>query len=535
MTQTCKLTGKGQEVACALEAQKQHLTKIRESAALRNAEQRTEEPVPGEGVMEIEEDADENSFVSYLSSASLNVKDYMERDHDAFFETALLSIQSDICRNPNAPGYDMKIPPATHWEAMAWHDTEVWRKVEEKELTLLKDMGVYEEVDALPEGRKAIRCRWVYEFKLHKSGEPPMAKARLVTQGFSQIPYMDYNTTFAPVTKSVSVQFVTVYSVLQGWHLNCFDATRAFLWGDLAVIIYMHRPPGLARGFWQLLKLLYGLKQASLIWYRLLRKVLEALGFVCSQFDHAIFIFKHTWQSKMVHCLLTMHVDDGLSGCNSKDFLAFIKSEIKKAFGIKDLGPVKTFLNSQFEWDHATHELWIHQQMYIESLLEEHNLTNCNAVLTPLDPNHPLGNDTDIYPEVENLTKSYQHLVGSLLFLQICTCPDITFAVLTLSQFCFAPLPHHYTAARQVLHYLKGTKTYCLHYGSAKWDQPLLGLSDADWAGDKAGRASISGFVWTMSGGPVSWSAKKQNCIALSSTEAKYVALTRAVQEGMWI
>jgi hypothetical protein len=63
----------------------------------------------------------------------------------------------------------------------------------------------------------------------------------------------------------------------------------------------------------------------------------------------------------------------------------------------------------------------------------------------------------------------------------------------------------------------------------------LSGLVDADWAGDKAGRASISGFVWSYGGGPISWSAKKQNCVALSSTEAEYVALTRAVQEGIWL
>lgn len=223
---------------------------------------------------EIEEDADENPFVSYLS-ASLNVDDYMEWDHDSFFEMALLSIRSDIRRNPNTPGYDMKIPPATHWEAMARSDAEVWTTVEVKELNLLKEMGVYEEVDELPEGRKAIGCRWVYEFKLHESGEPPTAKARLVAQGFSQTPFVDYNATFAPVAKSVSVRFVAVYSILHGWDLNCFDATRAFLWGDLSVVIYMRRPPGLApihqpsalarlrrplgltRGFWCLLKSLY--------------------------------------------------------------------------------------------------------------------------------------------------------------------------------------------------------------------------------------------------------------------------------------
>lgn len=123
-------------------------------------------------------------------------------------------------------------------------------------------------------------------------GGPPTYKARLVAQGFSQVSFVDYDVTFAPVAKSASVRFVAIHSALHGWHLECFDATWAFLWGDLTQTIYMCYPPGYTspkdlQGVWCLLKLLYGLKQASLIWYKLLRKVLEFLGFLHSEFDHA--------------------------------------------------------------------------------------------------------------------------------------------------------------------------------------------------------------------------------------------------------
>ena len=201
---------------------------------------------------------------------------------------------------------------------------------------------------------------------------------------------MDYGATFAPVAKSVTVRFVTVYSALQGWHLQCIDATRAFLHGGLNRNVFMRCPPPLPPGIWRLLKSIYGLKQASRVWYRLLRKVLESLGFTHSEFDHALFIFNRTWGSSLVHCLLTMHVDNGLAGSNSDDFLSFIKSEINKRFGIKDLGPLKSFVGIQFEQDHLAREIWIHQEMYIDSLLAEHDLTSCNAVVTPLDPSFPL-------------------------------------------------------------------------------------------------------------------------------------------------
>ena len=96
----------------------------------------------------------------------------------------------------------------------------------------------------------------------------------------------------------------------------------------------MRYPPGYTspeglRGVWLLLKSLYGLKQASLIWYKLLRKVLESLGFVHSEFDHAVFVYKRPWGGEEVHCLLAMHVDDGLAGCTSMDFLTFIKGGLR--------------------------------------------------------------------------------------------------------------------------------------------------------------------------------------------------------------
>jgi len=473
------------------------------------------------------------------AAVSLDVQDYLQRDADAVFESAFLSLRSDVARNPRSPGYDMTTPPANHREAMMRSDMEEWKKVEDKELEMLRSMGVYVD-EPLPEGRKAIGNRWVFEFKLDVDGGPPIYKARLVAQGFSQVPFVDYDATFAPVAKSASVRFVAVHSAIHGWHLECFDATRAFLWGDLTRTIYMRYPPGYVspaptRGVWRLLKSLYGLKQASLIWYKLLRKVLESLGFLRSEFDHAVFVYKRLWGGEGVHCLLAMHVDDGLAGCTSMEFLTFIKGEIKKAFGIKDLGPLRTFLGVQFERNLETRELWIHQEMFIDSLLLEHELTNCNAVKTPLDRDHPLGLPTDIHTPVDNLTQSFQRLVGSLLFLQICSRPDISFAVLLLSQHCSSPEPRHFAAAKRVLRYLKGTRSYRLHYGGESRHLPLSGLSDADWAGDKKDRASISGFVWSLGGGPISWSAKKQNCIALSTTEAEYVALTRAVQEGIWL
>jgi hypothetical protein len=105
-----------------------------------------------------------------------------------------------------------------------------------KELGNLHSMGVYELVH-LPPGRKAIGNRWVFKFKLDRDN--PIAKGRLVAKGYSQIPGIDFGKTFAPVAKAASIRLVAAMACQHGWTLQCFDATRAFLWGDLEEELYM--------------------------------------------------------------------------------------------------------------------------------------------------------------------------------------------------------------------------------------------------------------------------------------------------------
>ena len=90
-------------------------------------------------------------------------------------------------------------------------------------------------------------------------------------------------------------------------------------------------------------------------------------------------------------------------------------------------------------------------------------LWGLHSIATPLDPSHPLGHDDNAYPAIGNFTYAYQHLIGTLLFLQLCSRPDISFVILVLSQFCSAPLPHRYAIARRIPRYLKDPKYFRLH------------------------------------------------------------------------
>eukprot|EP00253_Pinus_taeda_P035241 PITA_35241 len=110
----------------------------------------------------------------------------------------------------------------------------------------------------------------------------------------------------------------------------------------------------------------------------------------------------------------------------------------------------------------------------------------------------------------------YASAVGSLMYAMVCTRPYIAYAVGVLSRFISKPGKEHWTTVKRVFRYLRGT-------------------SDYDWAGDLDQRRSTSGYVFNLFGGAISWMSKKQSVVALSTTEAEYMAATHASKEAVWL
>ena len=109
--------------------------------------------------------------------------------------------------------------------------------------------------------------------------------------------------------------------------------------------------------------------------------------------------------------------------------------------------------------------------------------------------------------------------------------PDAAYVVRVLSQYIQNPRPAHWEGVKQVINYLGSTKNLWLTFGGQK-ETIVEGYCDADWAGQKHWH-SISSFSFHYGVGAVSWSSKKQHVIALSSTEAEYIAQTHAAKEAM--
>ncbi|GKE35262.1 ribonuclease H-like domain-containing protein [Tanacetum coccineum] len=148
----------------------------------------------------------------------------------------------------------------------------------------------------LPIGRKPIGCKWIYKIKYKASGEIERYKARLVAKGFSQREGFDYDETFSPVLKIVTVRCVISSVVVNSWPLYQLDVNNAFLYGDLVEDVYMSLPQGYDNvdksKVCKLTKSLYGLKQAPRQWNAKLTTALAEHGFEQSKFDYSLYTKK---------------------------------------------------------------------------------------------------------------------------------------------------------------------------------------------------------------------------------------------------
>ena len=142
----------------------------------------------------------------------------------------------------------------SYHHALSQDDQEKWEEACRSELETFKRMEVFEEVKK-PNNSKIIGCKWVFRYKLGPDGQIKRYKAHLVVQGFLQIEGIDYNETFATVTKFKSIWLSLALLAFFDWEIHQMDVKSTFLNGELNEKIYMQVPPGYKaapRMVWQL-------------------------------------------------------------------------------------------------------------------------------------------------------------------------------------------------------------------------------------------------------------------------------------------
>ncbi|KAL4580545.1 hypothetical protein LXL04_016743 [Taraxacum kok-saghyz] len=406
-----------------------------------------------------------------------------------------------------------------------------WIKAMNLELEALYRNNTWEITD-LPKGRKPIGCRWIYKIKYKSNGEIERYKARLVAKGYNQREGIDYEETFSPVAKIVTVRIVITLAVNKKWNLYQFDINNAFLYGNLEEDVYMTLPQGYhTEGdtrVCKLLRSLYGLKQAPRKWNERLCSSLYDFGFKQSLNDYSLFV---RFGNKGSVTILLVYVDDIILTGNDESEILNVKNFLKSQFLIKDLGKLKYFLG--IEAIDIKDGLCLTQRKYCMELLHEFGMLGCKPVSTPLETNLVIDRvfDTnDTY--LDNIT-DFQKLIGKLIYLTI-TRPDISYSVQVLSQFMHKPTKYHLNVALRLLRYLKGSpgKGIAIRKSDVL---NLQGYSDGDWAKCLFTRKSVSGYLVYFGSSLISWKSKKQNTVSRSSTESEYRALGSLTCEVMWV
>lgn len=424
--------------------------------------------------------------------------------------------------------------PMTVEEALSSVNSKDWKAAMTEEFNSLQENNTWQ-LTELPPNRRPIQCKWVFKTKRDSDGRVIRYKARLVAKGFTQQQGIDYGETFSPVVRYTSIRMLLAISAQFNLDIEQMDVVTAFLHGKIDEDIYMVQPPEFAHDdrVCKLNKALYGLKQSSRQWYLELDSNLTRNGFQKSLVDPCVYFDINLPKMTFV----AVFIDDLLIFSNDNVKKTFLKAKLRERFKMTDLGEAKFCVGLRINRDRQKGIIFIDQKRHIADLLLKFNMVDCNPVTTPMDSNQKLSKNMSPQSSSEREEMSsipYRELVGGLVYISQGTRPDISFAVNALSIFNDNPGRAHWTAAKRVLRYLKATIDAKLQY-SMEGRTDFTAFCDADWASNIDDRRSCSGYVFMKQGGAISWSSRRQPTIALSTTEAEYMALSSTVQESAWL
>jgi len=222
--------------------------------------------------------------------------------------------------------------------------------------------------------------------KRNENGEIIRYKARLVAQGFSQRPGIDFEETYSPVLDATTFRYLISLVAQEGLNLHLVDVVTAYLYGSLENDIYMKLPEGFnvpnkanckEDYSIKLNKSLYGLKQSGCMWYNCLSEYLLKEGY---KNDH-ICPCTYMKRSENEFAIIVVYVDDiNIVGTPNE-----LKKEIdclKKEFEMKDLGRTKFCLGLKIEY--LNKGVFVHQEAYITKVLKKFYMDKSHSLCTPM-------------------------------------------------------------------------------------------------------------------------------------------------------
>ena len=180
---------------------------------------------------------------------------------------------------------------------------------------------------------------------------------------------------------------------------------------------------------------------------------------------------------------LVLYVDDILLATNDTNMLAEIKQMLYNHFDMRDLGEASFILGIKIVRDRTNYVLQLSQRAYIDRILKRFDMHNCSLRSVPVINGERLSKDHYPRNDRERIAMKnvrYSSAMGSLMYDQVCTRPNIAFVVGVLGRFMGNPSLIHYQIVKKVFKYLQGTKDHMLTYQRTN-SLDVVGYSDADF------------------------------------------------------
>ncbi len=226
---------------------------------------------------------------------------------------------------------------------------------------------------------------------------------------------------------------------------------------------------------------------------------------------------------------LLVWVDDILVAAQGEERVAKVKAHLTAKFDVRDLGLATYFLGMELSRDREARSLKLTQKKLMGELISRYGLAYACACLVPLATGEKLRKEGE---PLDMVRFPYSECMGSLLYLSVCTRPNIAQAVGALARYMAALIVGHWEVALGVIHYLVGTTDYGLTFGGSS--ETLVGYCNANYAGDLDSKRSTTGYVFLMFGGAMSWSSQLQPTVAVSMVEVEYLSAGQAVKKALW-
>jgi len=477
--------------------------------------------------------------------------------------------------------------PLTYKQCRAASDAKDWVIACDLEMTKLRDLGCWKVVDkaSLPADTHIMGSRWTFKYKTDSAGNITRHRSRFVAKGFTQIKGITYFENFAPVASYVTIRTLFALTALPSFRVLQYDVSVAFI----ESILDTNAPPvycECAEGYedkskycYRLLRHLYGMKDSPRGYAKLFESICKGFNLVQLKTDECVYIKivnniqtpdsqhsapKYTNLSNLHRmepniptdnriysdcaypiCILIIcsYVDDNLFFTNSTLLAQEFEAHCNKRMKMTSEGEVSWYLSVKYDRCPLTGAVSANQELYIDKLLQKWGMSDCHSLPIPF----PAKADVIITQLAEPIPqpdpiiiKKFQELCGALLYVQVHTVPEISWALSLLTKYMTKAGPLHLALAKKILRYLQGRKkipiTWCAqHCTPPHLPGHIYGYADSSFADVKPERTSSMGYVFKINNAAVSWRSTRSPLVVLNACEAELVSLSSACQEAVYL